>query len=236
MGFFRFLGRHVGASIFGGVGIVLAALGYADQAQAIATGFEPWALQATGAVLFVISVVMILYRFDQERPASAPASAKPLPSAKPEKRPPQRPVETSPPVPAPAPPVSTEDRIFVAENLAPDALMKMCEGKTSHQGQRAIQPFLGKWFRLSGVCADFNMLGDDFAVVRFARAPIAVFQDSSLPDMRSVSAYFRSGFERLEMLQGGEQMVVDGKIKEIDVLTFKLDHCEIVSISPPERA
>ncbi len=68
-----FLQRHVVASLFGAIGVLLAGLGYADQAGAIATTYEPWQLQACGAALFVIFVVRVLVSYDQTQ------VAKPLP-------------------------------------------------------------------------------------------------------------------------------------------------------------
>jgi len=73
---FRFLARHVVASLFGAAGVILLALGYADQAEAIATRFEPWQFQALGAAFFVVFVVMVLVSYDQKQlatPAATPS-------------------------------------------------------------------------------------------------------------------------------------------------------------------
>ena len=78
MAFLRFLGKHLFAAIFGGAGIVLLALGYADQARDILK-FQPWQLQAAGALLFIVSVILILYKGEADhvarlQPAAAPAA------------------------------------------------------------------------------------------------------------------------------------------------------------------
>lgn len=71
---FRFFRRHLIASLFGATGVIFAALGYADQARAIRTTFEPWQLQALGASLFVVFVVMVLISYGRS-PQAVPISA-----------------------------------------------------------------------------------------------------------------------------------------------------------------
>jgi hypothetical protein len=116
----------------------------------------------------------------------------------------------------------------VGANLSPQKLMAMFEGKTTHHGQRAVQTYLGKWIRVSGIVEDYAQYQSDFAIVRLKTVKPLMFS--------SVQLQFKSEFERLEMLQGGERITADGKIVEIDEYTFKAAECEIVSIEPPEAA
>jgi hypothetical protein len=79
---FRFLGRHVVASLFGAAGVILLTLGYADQAEAIATRFAPWQFQALGAAFFVIFVVMVLVSYDRKHLVEAGAPERSVPPAR----------------------------------------------------------------------------------------------------------------------------------------------------------
>jgi len=75
----NFIRRHVGASLIGAAGLILAGLGYADQARAIATGLPPWALQALGAAFFVTFVVKVLASYDKDhRLKSEPKELPPI--------------------------------------------------------------------------------------------------------------------------------------------------------------
>lgn len=79
----RFFREHLVASVIGALGMIFAALGYAEQAEAIATKFEPWALQALGAALFVIFVVMVLMSYSHaERVKNVAGISDPLFEAK----------------------------------------------------------------------------------------------------------------------------------------------------------
>ncbi|GEM_PF-2275796 len=65
--FLDFVSRHVFASIVGAAGMALTLIGFAEQAEKIATGWKAWQLQALGAALFFISVIMVLVSYDSER-------------------------------------------------------------------------------------------------------------------------------------------------------------------------
>lgn len=232
MGFVGFLGRNIGAAVIGGGGIILAGLGYADQAQQIATGFHPWALQALGASLFVVSVVMVLYGYDQAHSEAGPKekAKESFPSLPTTKAAPH----VLPPSPAPIQPASTPKRVYLSGTVTPDDLMEKCKGKTRHQAQLAMKPFIGKWLRVEGVFDDLS-IGDHFATLSLRRKE-AVFGNISVPDTRLVIYQFENGFERLEVLEVGERIVLDGKIKEVDSFIFKLTNCELVEVGGTSRA
>lgn len=117
-------------------------------------------------------------------------------------------------------PPKTNKRVYVSAGLTPDKLMAMCKDKTTHQAKRIVEPYLGKWMRVEGVVRDYSQYSDDLAAVAVETNGFA-----------SIRFYFNDDFERLEMLEVGETITVDGKIKEIDSLAFHLKECEIVSVS-----
>lgn len=67
-----FLWEHVVVSIVLAFSVMSAALGFAEQAQAITTRFKAWQLQALGMGFFFIAVVLVLVSYGKER-ARAPA-------------------------------------------------------------------------------------------------------------------------------------------------------------------
>lgn len=243
MGFFAFLGRHLGAAIIGAVGLVLAALGFADQADAIMTAFEPWQLQALGAAIFVTAVIMVLYAFDKEQRARI-AGFEPKSPQQSVPNPPKPSVtpattiadQTASRADPPSQPAGKDGRVYVEAHQTPEKLSDMCEGKTTHQARRATEPFIGKWMRVSGVVDDVAFITDELANVRFRRQSQTLYKGFTIPDTRDVKLRFRTQLERLEMLQGGEHMVVDGQIEEIHNFGITLANCEIVSVSDAPSA
>jgi hypothetical protein len=214
VGFVGFLGRHVFASIVGTTGILLLAIGYAQEADAIMTSFQPWAWQATGAAFFVIAVVMLLFRYDQQQSdrapvpsvAKEPKAPPPPPTAK--QRPSTKPVRSDLP--------KLSGRTYVGDGIDLDYLTSLCTDKTTHQAQQIVKPFIGKWIRISAKFDDLRMVSSDLAQVSVG--PRDVF----------TLLYFRNDFDKLEMLRPGQDLTVEGRIDKIALFGVELDDCELV--------
>jgi hypothetical protein len=135
-----FFGRHVGASIFGACGVILAALGYADQAGTIITSFEPWQLQATGAALFVLFVIMVLASYDKAHLNQRQANAQPTPS---EIASPLQALSQSFPEAR-----TSEPSPDVLPELVVNAYLSLMTSKhTVLQEEKFLQPYDGKWMQ-----------------------------------------------------------------------------------------
>jgi hypothetical protein len=79
-----FIARYPLPAGVAALGVMLTALGYAQQGYEIwRSGVEAWQLQAAGAFLFATAVSIMLYRWDQERKTSEPAPAPAPPPATP---------------------------------------------------------------------------------------------------------------------------------------------------------
>lgn len=233
MEFPRFLGRHVLASLLGAAGVTLAALGYADQARDILTAFEPWQLQGAGAALFVISVVMILYKWDQEhqRRLSQPQTGAPAPEAVREPSPPTL-LSASVPAPAPrgaavesgGPSLVRGDKVIVGDKVTANFLMDACVNKTDVHSAGVIRPYLGKWLRIHGRVNNISPREDGTSYVSLD-VPYP-FRGSELS--RTVWLSFPGDRERLEVMHKGDPVSAIGKIMRVRSATMDLEDCELV--------
>jgi hypothetical protein len=138
-----FFGRHVGPSLLGALGIILAALGFAEQADTIVTRFEPWQLQAVGALFFVIFVVKVLISYDGEHVARGlgqdGASAQ-IPKAH----------ISSPSVEVAAgDPELVVDPTILPADVAREYLDLLMARPTELQKRRMLLPYNGKWMLLT---------------------------------------------------------------------------------------
>lgn len=211
MGFFAFLGRNAGATVVGSVGIVLAALGFLDQAGDIVTSFAPWELQALGAAIFVVSVVMILYRYDQAHQAreETPSLAPKVELA---------PLDYASNPPALAAPDS-QGRAVVGASVTPEYLMGLFKGQTHAQALKLIEAYLGRWIQTTLTVSNVYPITDVTHVsAKFDEAMKTVwlsFLDTQLP--------------RVECLTIDERITIIGRIKEIRRYDLTLEMCEFVA-------
>ena len=134
-----FFQRHVFASIFGAVGALLAAIGYADQAGAIITKYEPWQLQACGAALFAFFVVKVLASYDETQAAKVSGEA-------------LAPVSTQLENLNTNTELNGQSDILTSEILptviANEYIDLMCSEPTQLQQRKMLKPYEGKWLVL----------------------------------------------------------------------------------------
>jgi hypothetical protein len=232
VGFLRFLGRHIGASILGAFAVTLLTLGYADQAKNILTTFEPWQLQGSGALLFVISVVMILYHWDQDRervarPTAAPSPTREAPATR---LPPLHEEAAVATLPTPVQPVNakrTIDRPMVGKSVTLAKLMNLYQDTTRIQADKAAEIYIGKWMQVTGNIKDITKLSG--TQISVALGILVKPENMFHPDLMSTTwLLFDDGNEHLEALQAGESLTVLGQIDRIDMYSVSLKHCEII--------
>ena len=110
------------------------------------------------------------------------------------------------------------ERIIV--DVTPEYLMSFFAEHTSIQALRLIEPYIGKWMRVSGPLGNVSNT-QHFAHVVFERRPHSfkvIYMLFRQPD--------RS--DRLSVLRRGTQLTVLGQIKEVTQLTLHLDNCELI--------
>lgn len=208
--FGKFVGRYALASIFGALGVISLALGYADQAQKISTDFEPWQLQGLGAAFIIVFIVLVLMKMDKayrERfGAMVPASPAPAKAALTE--------TTKPAVPA-FTPAANDGRTFLAADLTPAKMMAMCKGKTDVHAVAAVAPYLGKWFRFSGKVANVFLIGGKVTIT------------FDVSDGTAVKARTKNS-ELADVLHVGDKIEVEGKISKITSVHFTLEDARVL--------
>lgn len=144
-GFLEFVGNHIVASILGAIGVISYALGIAEQAQAIATRFKAWQLQALGAGFFFIAVVMVLVSFHDRQEATIVEDTRPAVAA-----------QTPPEVPA-----SLDPNVLPA-SVAQSYIDLMASDHTDLQEQRFLAPYEGKIIVLDLELASLSRQGARF--------------------------------------------------------------------------
>ncbi len=119
------------------------------------------------------------------------------------------------------------ERMFVHQTAF--QLGRLYKNRTSAQGDLLAQAFLGKWIRIAAPIHD---------VARYAERWIAYFQlvDAKDPDYSffgiQVQLLFSTDWtSRLEVLQKGDVVAVEGKIKVIQATSIQLDNCELVDLN-----
>jgi hypothetical protein len=119
-------------------------------------------------------------------------------------------------------PEPENERVVLPNDLSGTTLRREFEGKTSLEGQRAVQPYLGKWLYISGRVfnVDFDAhIGWNVAIHDDAPSELTslYFADSEGP--------------KIETLRLNTNVRVLGQIKSIDRYSIRLEHCTLVEPS-----
>jgi hypothetical protein len=213
MEFLAFLGRHVGPAIAVFIGLVIYVGGVVlDAHHLLELGVPGWGYQIIGALVFAGSLIAILFRFDQTRLSSgnsfrADAQAHPRPSP-----------ETSAPLNLSKP---SEVRIFVRPDITPSYLRNFYDENTRLQASKLVEPFLGKWIRVSGKMYNVSQIGEGFHM------------SMQLEGEENTTRFMFLGFEKeqkdkVSLIRRGASISVEGKIKEVGTSDLTLSDCEIV--------
>jgi hypothetical protein len=133
------------------------------------------------------------------------------------------PVEQSTTAPTPPvllpPPSEAETRIFTDEQ--PGFFKQFFDGHTSVQADALIQPYLGKWIRVSGV-----VIND----ISRQRNGHLVFGSST--DKTRLFLHFQNQWsERILILRSGSTIAMAGKILRVDMNAMSLGNCELIESS-----
>jgi hypothetical protein len=188
-------------------------------AETAAPGNHPaigWVMPAVLAVCLLLAGLLNLLA---ARSRSLNLPAMPLPAPTP---------SFSGPTPADVPtPVDSEERIFVGANVTPELLLSFFKEHTAIQGQRLIEPFIGKWMRVSGNLSE--VISSDPK----RRAQVTFSGRGLRSDLADIYMYFRTAdsIDRLSILRRGDSMTVVGQIVLVNPVQVDLDNCELESSS-----
>jgi hypothetical protein len=109
----------------------------------------------------------------------------------------------------------------VGASITPEYLVGFFKEHTSIQAMKLIEPFIGKWMRVSGDLREVILRTSDTAQVTFS--------GRGLGDLAEVYMYFRTkeSIERLAILRRGDRLTITGQISEMSDIHLTLDECEL---------
>lgn len=154
-----------------------------------------------GLVISVSGLVLLLLLIVSEKPV---AKAHEIPPAAP-----------IPPT-LPTPNITTKlvgSRIVV--DVTPEYLTGLFSQHLNVQAKRLIEPYIGKWMKLSGPLGDVYFNQVTFAHSLFGRATVFMYPSEGFID-------------RCSVLLRGTHIEVIGRIKDVDVLAVHLENCELI--------
>jgi hypothetical protein len=113
-------------------------------------------------------------------------------------------------------------RNFVGASITPEYLVGLFKEHTSIQARKLIEPFTGKWMRVSGQVNEVISSSSDLAQVTFSGRGLT-------SDLAGIYMYFRTkdSIERLTILRRGDSLTIVGKIRDVSAVQIDLDTCEL---------
>jgi hypothetical protein len=111
-----------------------------------------------------------------------------------------------------------EETKLLADKFTPDFLMDLCEGLTDLQAHASIEPFIGKWMRLSGPL--FQATPNP----QFGTAGVTL-DLSTEGKRRDAFLWFTRDLDRLANVSPGEVITVEGRIRAVNSSVITLEHC-----------
>jgi hypothetical protein len=121
-----------------------------------------------------------------------------------------------------APTTLPDKRIIVG--VVPEELRGFYQNVTSAQGDRLLQPYIGKWMKLSGTVADIRHSGPD------GKNSSVSFRD--IGSVSYILMFFDANwYDHISVLERGSSATVLGKILSADNMSVQLDHCELIGLS-----
>jgi hypothetical protein len=218
------------------VGPVTALAGYALDARDLAAlGIQPWIWQAVGAAIYFASVSALLYGAQRDTAAIAEKIDASLQALIGERQASQIVVRRSEPIgPIKIEPVQFE-RTPIQPQLAkleqqisepvildvtPEFLYGLYDGRTTVQGDRLAEGYIGKFIQVSGPMHNVSNQFSD-----------GTFNVSMHPGgLRSISMEFdEKWFDRLSLFPVNTLIKVRGRIKSLGSYMIMLTNCDIVS-------
>ena len=124
-----------------------------------------------------------------------------------------------------------QGRVFVGETITVAYLVGLFNepGRTSFQARTLVEPYIGKWMKVSGVMKDVMRTNVDqkFVQMVFERDPSIEYTHPLF--YAQLTMYFRNDWiQRVLILKVGDQLTVIGQIDRVDRISLQLENCELV--------
>lgn len=126
------------------------------------------------------------------------------------------------------------ERIVVGDNITAEYLMNMFRepGRTTFQGSALLEPYLGKWMKVSGVMRDVSKSeAGYFAQMTFERDP-SLDRTNWLYHTALYMLFRESWIPRVLILKRGQKVTVIGQIDRVTSYDMQLGNCELVDSKP----
>lgn len=114
-----------------------------------------------------------------------------------------------------------EARVWIPNSVTYFDLIRLTEGKTSIEGDRAVQPYLGKWMEIEFVVDNIQAHHDQMAV--------NPAMDEKLGGWRyGASFFFETDHDKIPMLRRGDKATVVGKFTAVRLLVATFESCQLI--------
>jgi hypothetical protein len=138
-------------------------------------------------------------------------------------------LSSTPAYPAKSPEqAAPNERDFVRDNITAEYLMSIFNepGRTTVQGNTLVEPYIGKWMKVSGVMRDVRK-NEFFSQMTFERNPRLERTDWLY--YTDLYMLFRGNWiQRVVILRPGDRLTVIGQIERVSSIDLQLNNCELV--------
>lgn len=112
------------------------------------------------------------------------------------------------------------NRVFLPDRITPRTLMNICRDKAQHKADLELAPYIGKWMKVKAKVGQLSRLGTSWQIIM--DTPRDEFMGHTV-------AYLKEGYShRLELLDIGDEVEVEGQLKSVDVITVSLENGRLV--------
>ena len=127
-----------------------------------------------------------------------------------------------------APAESHSPKFFVGEGTTPTFLKSLYLNNTTAQGERIVEPYVGKWMKVRGPVYDVQANADGSVNVNVDYSDPSDADRPLFERVTIVLLIFKNFEERLQIIHKGDVITANGKIAKVGRSSVILDHCELV--------
>jgi hypothetical protein len=113
-------------------------------------------------------------------------------------------------------------------NVAPAYLVDFFKEHTDIQANRLLEPYIGKWMRVSGPLGNVMSSSGVRVQVTFQHKPLFERESEGMADWLTIYMYFPEATkDRLALLPRGTPITVLGRIRDAGAASIELEDCEL---------
>lgn len=229
------MGRLIGRApqplrmVAGTILLLMAIRGAADDGLGVVEwSGAVWTFTSSQPVWIVFAIVgLFLMTVDLWAPHVLPHLTHPADEPPPSEPEPQE-MDAVLPDRDPEPSAPERERVFVPSNITPEYLADLFDDRTDLQAKGLVEPYIGKWMKVSGPLGNVSPPNKYFTQVTLKTK--GMFDGGGRFETHGyLYMYFKPGWEeRLAMLRPDTSIAVVGRLKEVNWVEVHLEHCELV--------